>query len=203
MKIDYKREFADLYAPRGGPALLDVPPLMFLMVDGHGDPNTVPEYPAAIEALYAVAYAAKFLVKRSPAGIDFTVMPLEGLWWAADTAALAAADKSDWNWTAMIMQPEPVTSELAALARENAAAKKSLPALEHLRFASFEEGKAAQVMFRGPYADEEPAIAALHTYIAEQGLAAVGKHHEIYLNDPNRTAPEKLKTIIRQPVSEI
>lgn len=199
-KIDFKRELSELYAPAREPSLVSVPELAFLMVDGHGDPNTSAAYSAAVETLFSVAYAARFAVKRS-GGTDFAVMPLEGLWWAADMSRFKLEDKSDWSWTALIMQPEPVTAKIVELARQKAAAKKSLPALELLRFARFTEGLAAQVMYRGAYADEGPAIARLHEFIAEQGYAPAGKHHEIYLSDPGRTAPEKLKTVIRQPVA--
>jgi hypothetical protein len=200
-KIDFKRGLSELYSPGHEPSLVSVPELAFLMVDGRGDPNTAAEYRAAVEALYAVAYAAKFAVKRATDGIDFAVMPLEGLWWLDDMSTFTLADKSDWSWTAMIMQPEPVTAEVVELAVQKAAAKKSLPALELLRFERFHEGLVAQVMYRGPYAEEGPAIARLHEFIAERGYAPAGKHHEIYLSDPSRTAPEKLKTVIRQPVA--
>jgi hypothetical protein len=126
-----------------------------------------------------VSYAAKFAVKRAPAGIDFAVMPLEGLWWTSDMSTFTIADKSDWIWTAMIMQPEPVTGEIIETAKQRTAAKKSLPPVELLRFERFHEGRAAQVMYRGPYADEGPTIAVLHQFITDQ----------------------KLKTIIRQPVA--
>ncbi len=200
-KIDFKRELSELYAPGREPLLVNVPELAFLMVDGHGDPNTVAEYRAAVEALYAVTYVAKFIVKRAEGGIDFGVMPLEGLWWVEDMSRFTLEDKSDWSWIAMIMQPAPVTAEIVELALAKAAAKKSLPALGRLRFERFNEGLAAQVMHCGRYADEGPTIARLHEFIAAQGRTPAGKHHEIYLSDPNRTAPEKLKTVIRQPVA--
>jgi hypothetical protein len=199
-KIDFKRELRDLYLPGSEPSLVDVPEMAFVMIDGHGDPNSAASYREAIEALYAVAYAVKFAVRRSPSGIDFGVMPLEGLWWASDMQTFSA-DKSAWSWTAMIMQPEPVTADIVEEARRHAAAKKSLPGLELLRFARFAEGAAAQVMYVGPYSDEGPAIQALHEFIAEQGSVSVGKHHEIYLTDPGRAAPEQLRTVIRQPVA--
>lgn len=198
-KIDFRRELSELYAPAREPSLVTVPELAFLMVDGHGDPNAASGYREAVEALYAVAYAAKFAVKRS-GGIDFGVMPLEGLWWASDMSKFTSEDRSGWSWTAMIMQPPPVTTEIVELACRQAASKKSLPALELLRFELFNEGLAAQILHRGAYADEAPTIARLHQFIAEQGCALAGKHHEIYLNDPARTAPERLKTVIRQPV---
>jgi hypothetical protein len=200
-KIDFKRELRELYAPGRKPVLVDVPGMAFVMIDGHGDPNTADSYRQAIEALYSVSYTVKFAVKRGPAAIDFRVMPLEGLWWAEDPTVFSTGDKSEWNWTAMIMQPEPVTAELVAEARHQAAAKKSLPALDLMRYERFAEGTAAQVMYVGPYKDEGPTIAALHAFIAEQGGTLTGKHHEIYLGDPRRSAPEKLKTVIRQPLA--
>lgn len=199
-KIDFKRELHDLYLPGREPAMVDVAEMGFLMVDGHGDPNTAGSYREAIEALYSVAYTVKFTVKRSPSGMDFTVMPLESLWWSADPAEFAA-DKSAWDWTAMIMQPEPVGAEIVEEARLVAGAKKTLPALELLRYERFAEGPAAQVMYLGPYKDEGPTITALHEFIADGGYIPAGKHHEIYLGDPRRTAPEKLRTVIRQPVA--
>jgi len=200
-KIDFKRELKELYAPGREPALVEVPELAFLMIDGEGDPNTADEYREAVEALFAVSYAAKFVVKRSPRGIDFGVMPLEGLWWVADMSEFTIEDKSGWSWTAMIMQPEPVTTEVVVAARGGAAKKKPLPALERLRFERFGEGRAAQVMHLGPYSAEGPTIARLHEFIAERGLEREGKHHEIYLKDPTRSAPENLRTVIRQPVA--
>jgi hypothetical protein len=200
-KVDFKRELRELYAPRREPSLVEVPELAFLMVDGHGDPNTAAAYRDAIETLYAVAYTAKFTVRQAPNGVDFGVMPLEGLWWAPQMSKFTTEDKSAWSWTAMIMQPAPVTAEIVEAARDKVAAKKALPALELLRFEPWREGLAAQLMHLGPYADEGPTIKRLHAFIAEQGYEPTGKHHEIYLSDPNRSAPEKLRTVIRQPVA--
>lgn len=200
-KIDFKRELSTLYAPKAKPVLVDVPEMTFLMVEGHGDPNSAVEFREAVEALFTVSYTAKFIVKRSDAGVDFGVMPLEGLWWVEDMSRFMQAEKSEWDWTVMIMQPDPVTEEVIEAAREQAAAKKSLPALERVRLEQFAEGLSAQVLYRGPYKDEGPTIAALHDFIADLGYIKTGKHHEIYLGDPNRAAPEKLKTVIRQPVA--
>jgi hypothetical protein len=200
-KIDLKRELRDLYLPGRTPSLVDVPEMGFLMVDGEGDPNTATAYREAIEVLYAVAYTAKFAVKAMPGGLDFGVMPLEGLWWTDEATGFAAGDKSRWKWTAMIMQPDAVTPEIVEQARHAAAARRSLPGLDLLRHERFAEGAAAQVMYFGPYKDEGPAIRALHVFIAEQGYMPAGKHHEIYLGDPRRSAPEKLRTVIRQPVA--
>ena len=197
-KVDFKRELRELYAPTRTASLVQVPELSFLMVDGHGDPNTSAEYREAVSALFSVSYAARFALKRSGL-IDYGVMPLEGLWWVPDISEFSIEDKTAWDWTAMIMQPEEVTDAVLADAKQ-AAAQKGLPALERLRLERFAEGLSAQVLHVGPYSAEGPTIAGLHEFIAEQGYERAGKHHEIYLSDPGRAAPEKLKTIIRQPV---
>ena len=201
-KVDFKRELRELYSATKSATFVDVPELRFAMVDGHGDPNVAPEYVEAVQALYSVAYTARFALKRTPGGLDYGVMPLEGLWWAEDMAAFTTGDKSSWDWTMMIMQPAQVTPEVFADARATAARKKSLPAIERLRLEPLTEGRAAQVLHVGPYAAEGPLIQSLHAFIADHGCEPVGEHHEIYLNDPSRTAPEKLRTIIRQPVSQ-
>ena len=199
-KVDFKRELKDLYAAGRGPELVEVPELAFLMIDGHGDPNTAVEYVQAIEALYGVAYAAKFAIKRDPDGVDYGVMPLEGLWWASDMSTFTSDDKSSWEWTMMVMQPDLVTPQLFDEVRANAARKKSSDAIGRVRLERFDEGLAAQIMHVGPYAAEAPTIQRLHAFITEQGYERAGKHHEIYLSDPRRAAPEKLRTIVRQPV---
>ncbi|HZS88067.1 MAG TPA: GyrI-like domain-containing protein [Chloroflexota bacterium] len=198
-KIDVKKQLKHLYEPSQDVTVVDVPPMHFLMIDGHGDPNTSADYADAIAALYALSYAIKFLVKKSAAAIDYGVMPLEGLWWADDPAVFVAARKADWDWTMMIMQPDCVTSTTVAEARAQAA-HKDLPALPRLRFETYHEGLAAQIMHIGPYAAEGPTIERLHRFIAEHGYRLMGKHHEIYLSDPRRTAPERMRTVLRQPM---
>lgn len=199
-KIDLKRQLKPLYSPPAGAIVaLDVPPLTYLMVDGAGNPNTAAAYRQAVEALFSVAYGLKFMIKKSELAVDYGVMPLEGLWWVEDMAQFSVERKDDWQWTAMILQPEYVTPALFEAAREQAARKKDLPALPLMRLASFHEGRAAQVLHVGPYAAEAPTIARLHAYIEQQGGRRQGKHHEIYLSDPARSAPERLQTIIRQP----
>jgi hypothetical protein len=195
------RRIDRLYRATTTPQLVQVPPLPFLCVDGHGDPNTSPGYAAAVQALYSVSYAAKFTIKKS-GGPDFKVSALEGLWWAEDLRAFLTGDKSEWDWTMMIRQPDAVTADVLAPLADEVAAKKSMPVARELRLISFEEGAAAQVLHIGPYATEAPTIARLHEFIREQGFTFDGhrhKHHEIYLGDPRRSAPEKLRTIIRQP----
>jgi hypothetical protein len=182
---------------------VDVPPMNFLMLDGTGDPNTSEAYRQAIEALYGLSYTLKFASKKQ--GVDFTVMPLEGLWWMDDMGSAYgeldfAADKSRWQWTALIMQPDHITREMFDTAVAELRRKKNPPALDKVRFERFHEGLSAQIMHLGPYSAEKPNIDRLHAYIAEHSFEEAGKHHEIYLGDPRRTAPEKLRTVIRQPM---
>ncbi len=197
-KVDFKRELCGLYTARTVPGVVEVPELTFVMIDGHGDPNTSPEYAEAVSALYTVSYAAKFALKRAGV-IDYSVMPLEGLWWVPDMAAFSVEDKASWDWTMMIMQPDEVTGEVFAQAKAKAAGKE-LPALDRVRLERWGEGRAAQVLHRGPYSAEGPTVAALHAFITGQGSKLAGKHHEVYLSDPRRAAPERMKTILRQPM---
>jgi hypothetical protein len=200
-KLDLVRDLGDLYRPPADqPVLVDVPLMAFLMIDGVGDPNSSPEYAQAVEALYAVSYGTKFAVKRAPEPVDYKIPPLEGLWWSKDPAAFPNGRRDSWRWTMMIAQPPVVTSSLIDHAVSEAARKKDLPALGMLRFEPIDEGRCAQIMHVGPYSSEGPTIEKLHAFIAERGHARRGRHHEIYLGDPRRTAPERLKTIIRQPV---
>lgn len=199
-KIDLKKELKPLYTASAKEAsMVTVPPLKYLMFNGFGDPNTNPEFPAGIEALYTVSYTLKFMLKKEQ-GLDYVVPPLAGLWWML-MADFDPDRRDDWRWTLMIPQPEEVTKELLAEALAAAKKKKALPALEKLRLEIYDEGQAAQILHVGPYGDEAPTIERLHNFIKEKGFHFCGKHHEIYLSDPRRTAPEKLKTILRQPIS--
>jgi len=198
-KIDFKRDLKHLYQPSAKEVtLVEVPVMSFLMIDGAGDPNTAKTYQEAVEALFSVAYAIKFKVKKTLA-IDFGVMPLEGLWWADDMAAFSVADKSAWKWTMMIMQPEFVSGAMVRDTIVEVKKKKDLPALALLRFKPFAEGKSAQILHVGPFAAEGPTIAKVHAFIASLGRKLSGKHHEIYLSDIRKADPAKWKTIIRQP----
>lgn len=184
--------------------LVEVPPTNFLMADGQGDPNTSQDYKEAVEALYTLSYGLKFALKKA-LGVTSKVAPLEGLWWADDMAEFSAEHKSDWRWTMMIAQPEAVDAAWVARVREEVGRKKTLPASERVRLEAFHEGLAAQIMHVGPYAAEGPTIETLHAFIRDAGYTFDGrvqKHHEIYLGDPRRSAPEKLRTVLRQPVSE-
>jgi hypothetical protein len=202
--LDYKKELKHLYQPSAKKfQVVDVPPMNFLMIDGHGDPNTAQEYQDAVEALYGVAYKLKFISKKE-SGKDYVVPPLEGLWWAGDMETFTAQrDKSAWDWTMMIMQPEWITPAIVEEAVAQMEKAKGLPALSRLRLETYLEGLAVQIMHIGSYNDEGPTIASMHTFAAENGYALAGKHHEIYLSDPRRVAPEKLKTVLRQPVRPV
>ena len=199
-KIDYKKELKHLYKPSAKKAeIVEVPTMNFLMIDGEGDPNTAPAFAEAVEALYAVSYTLKFQVKKSSIGIDYGVMPLEALWWTEDMATFSEEDKDAWSWTVMIMQPELITAEMVEEAITQVRDKKNPAALPLVRFESFAEGTAAQILHIGPFSEEGSTIAKLHAFIEESGYRREGKHHEIYLSDIRRAAPEKWKTIIRQP----
>lgn len=198
-KIDYKSKFAKLYKARGAAVeTVDVPEFRFLMIDGAGSPDSQ-QFAEAVEALFPVAYTLKFMCKKGVQGIDYAVLPLEGLWWAEDMRDFTAANKERWQWTLMIMQPDLISAEMAGDAIEQVRRKKNPPALHGIRFDAFHEGPAAQVLHVGPFADEGPAIRRLHECIAGHGHALSGKHHEIYLSDFRRTATAKLRTILRQP----
>lgn len=200
IKRDLKKELKPLYQPGQSKVVtVEVPRFNFLMIDGKGDPNTASAYKEAVEALFSLSYTLKFAVKKGPAAIDYGVMPLEGLWWAEDMEKFAQTPKDEWLWTAMIMQPEMINEELIAEAKENLSKKKDLPGRERIRFEPFEEGRAAQILHIGPFSEEGPTIQKVHDYIQEMGFPLKGKHHEIYLSDIRRAAPEKWKTIIRQP----
>jgi hypothetical protein len=189
-----------LYHATTTPQLVDVPPLSFLWLEGHGDPNTSPAYASAVQALYAVSYAARFAVRKA-GGPDFRVSPLEGLWWAEDLGTFSTGDKSGWDWRMMIRQPDDVTRDLCVRLMDEVAVRKHLPSARTLQLTTFHEGPAAQVLYVGPYAGEGPTIVRLHDFIRAQGFTFDGcqhRHHEIYLGDPRRSAPDKLRTIIRQ-----
>lgn len=200
-KLDLKKQWKHLYQSKPGVvAAVEVPSLAYLMVDGEGDPNTSQSYQDAIEALFSLSYTLKFAVKKGPRAIDYGVLPLEGLWWADDPRVFQQAGKSKFKWTAMIAQPEFIDRRQVDAAMEVLRKKKSLAALGQVRFEKLVEGACAQVLHVGPFAAEGPVIQRMHEFIHAAGKQLRGKHHEIYLSDPRRTAPEKLKTILRQPM---
>jgi hypothetical protein len=199
--INLKKELQYLYHPSSKEVTeVDVPAMNFLMVDGEGDPNTSQAYAEAIEALFAVSYTVKFMVKKGELAIDYGVMPLEGLWWADDMTKFSPDDKSNWKWTAMIMQPSFITSDLIDFAFAEVKKKKNPTAISKVRFASWAEGKCSQIMHIGPFSEEGPTIEKLHRFIAASNRQRIGKHHEIYLSDIRKADPKNWKTIIRQPM---
>ena len=199
--MDLKKTLKDLYqASAKAPAVVEVPPLGYLMVDGEGDPNTAPAYAEAIEALYSVSYTAKFMVKKGPQAINYGVMPLESLWWSDDLSAFRSGAKDRWKWTAMILQPDFVSDGLIREAIDEVRKKKKLPGVDRLRLESLSEGRCAQILHVGPFAEEGPTIERLHAFITARSVLR-GKHHEIYLSDTRRAEPSKWKTIIRQPMT--
>jgi hypothetical protein len=202
--LDLRKQYKHLYQPSARKfSIIEVPSLPFLMIDGTGNPNTSQDYRDALEALYGLSYTLKFGVKLGKYGkkkVDYPVMALEGLWWMDDMREFSPDRKDEWKWTALIMQPDIITPELVELARADLIEKKHPAAASKIRHEAYHEGLSAQIMYYGPYADEGPTIQRLHDFIRESGHQLRGKHHEIYLGDPRRTAPERLKTVIRQPM---
>lgn len=200
-KIDLKKTLKDLYRVSAkAPVEVEVPTLRYLMVDGEGDPNTAPAYAEAVEALFSVAYTAKFMVKKGPEAIDYGVMPLEALWWADDPSVFRTGNRSRWKWTAMILQPDFVSDALIGQAIDEVRRKKNLPGVDRLRLDTLAEGRCAQILHVGPFSEEGPTIVRLHAFISVRS-ALRGRHHEIYLSDIRRTEPAKWKTILRQPMA--
>jgi len=199
-KIDYKMELKHFYKPSyKAVEIVDVPKMNYLMVDGKGNPNTAQEYKDAVEVLFGLSYAIKFIIKKGEIGIEYGVMPLEGLWWVDDMTQFDINKKDEWQWASLMMQPELVTKEIVEQAMEQVKLKKNPIALPKVRFESFTEGKAAQILHIGPFSEEGPNIERIHNFIEDNGYQLSGRHHEIYLSDIRRAAPEKWRTVIRQP----
>ncbi len=209
LKTDFKKQDKALYSGKVGRFdVVDVPAMKFLKIDGVGDPNTVPAYGRAVAALYGLSYGLKFYGK--PRGVDHVVPPLEGLWWADDMGSFTSRDKDSWKWLMMIRQPDWVGEEDLAAVQESVIAKtakkKDAPTdeetLRAVRLGRFHEGLAVQVLHVGSYDAEGPVLEEMHKrFIPDNGYEMRGLHHEIYLGDPRKVAPDKLKTILRQPVS--
>ncbi len=199
-KINFRKALKAFYGTTARDfEIVTVPRMQFLMVDGRGDPNTSAEYAAGLGWLYPLSYALKFASKAG--GRDYTVPPLEALWWAEDMGAFVAGSKDEWLWTQMIMVPEWLSAPQFADALERTRTKLGAEPPASLRLEPFEEGLSVQVLHIGPYDAEAPTIARLHQeFLPANGLVENGHHHEIYLSDPRKTAPDKLRTILRQPV---
>lgn len=202
-KLDFRKtEPAFFCAPAGTFAEVDLPPRRYLMIDGQGDPNTVPAYKQALEALFTTAYALKFASKKQ-LNTDYVVPPPESLWWAEGDGSIMRVPKDAWQWTTMIMVPDFIPEEMVPPAQVQASAKKKLPALEKLHLSTLSENHAVQTLFIGSYLDGGPVLQEMHTvYMPAHKLRCAGRHHEIYLSDPRRTAPEKCRTLLRQPVMQ-
>jgi hypothetical protein len=203
-RLDFRRELSHLYGPKNKNwEFIDVPAMNFLMVDGQGDPNIAKDYGDAVAALYAVAFAIKFMSRRR-LGRDYAVPPLEGLWTASDPAVFENAQKAAYQWTMMIMQPDWITEIVVSQAVAATAAKKELAALSKVRFERYDEGRSLQLLHVGSYDDEAPKLKYLHAeFMPLHKLTFNGRHHEIYLSDPRKTASSKLKTVLRQPVKQL
>ena len=200
-KIDFKKELQDIYqAPAAKVKIVTVPGLNYLMADGYGDPNNSKQFQDIVEALFVLSYTIKFMFKKDVQEIDYGVMPLEGLWWNDDISNFSMENKGAWKWTLMIMQPEFVTASIVNMAKEQAFKKKNISILNDVRFETMNEGLCAQILHIGPYNTEPSTIVRLHGFIKGNNYDFNGKHREIYLNDMRRTSPEKLRTIIRQPI---
>lgn len=202
-KTDFKRTLDVYRARRGEFRILDVPDTRYLMADGHGDPNTSPSFADAVSALYPVAYKLKFASKRD-LGRDYVVPPLEGLWWAEDmTAFTTARDKARWDWTLLLMIPDWIDGAMVTAAVAQAGAGRQRPArLDDVRLGTLSEGRCVQTLHVGSFDDEAGVLAQLHdAFIPGQGLRLAGTHHEIYLSDFRKVAPDKQRTILRQPVA--
>lgn len=200
---DVKKDRRDLYTATRSFAPVDVPAMNFLMADGAGSPNTSPFYRDVVQALYATAYAVRALAVGE-LGQKHTVGPLEGLWWSEDLGAFAARDEDAWQWRLMIVQPDWITRELFAAGLARAVEKKAPAAAGRVRFEAFHEGPSVQILHIGPYDQEGPTLARLHDeHLPGEHLRPRGTHHEIYLSDPRRTDPARLRTILRQPVEPV
>ena len=200
LQLDLKKQYKPLFNPPAtGPVFVEVPELQYLMLDGTGDPNNSVEYQPKVETLFSLAYTLKFMLKKAGT-VDYGVTSLEGLWWVDDYNNFSLTDRRNWLWTLLILQPEQVNPGLVAEAAAEVERKKGLALARKVRLAKLNEGLVAQVMHLGPYSAEGPTVKGLHDFITQNGYELTGKHHEIYLSDPRRVAPEKMKTVIRQPV---
>ena len=208
-KLDYKKQYKDLYVPPPKPALICVPKMSFIGVDGRGAPLGE-EYQAALKALYSLSFTikmSKMAGENIPGYFEYVVPPLEGLWHSEGRAPDFGEGKEHWRWTSMIRQPEFVTPGIFEWALEKCAKKNPEADFSKARLFDFEEGLCVQILHVGSYDDEGRSISQITAFIAENGLedlvSETNRHHEIYLSDPRKTAPEKLKTVIRHPARRL
>jgi hypothetical protein len=203
-KLDFKKEYKSLFTPSAKePEIVEVPAFKYIMIDGRGDPNTSKDFQDKIQVLYGLSYTIKFMLKLDKTDpFDFTVPPLSGLWCADDITAFAEGRKHEWKWTLMILMPDRVTREVFEEGKKKLEEKKNPTFLELANFEIYEEGLSAQITHMGPYAEEGPTIAKLHDFFHGKGYTFNGRHHEIYLSDPRKCKPEKMRTILRQPIKK-
>jgi hypothetical protein len=200
-KVDFKKTLKAAYSGKADqPEIVEIPPLQYLMIDGAGDPNAEP-YRQAVEALYSIAYPLKIGLKKAEV-LDYTVMPLEGLWWMTDMTMdyRDTSQRDHWRWTSMIMQPDAVTQALFEDVRAAAQKKKPDSLAGQVRLETYAPGLSAKILHIGAFADEPPTIDRLHGFIHDSGYTISGKHQEIYFSDPRKSAPEKMRTLIRYPI---
>lgn len=201
-KVDLKNKYKEFYSEhKGNISIVEVPEFKYLMYTGDGGPCS-DAYQQTLEAIFALSYHIKFAVRESRE-VDYGVMPLESQWWMDDMSQFSRERMNEWKWSAMIMQPNFITKEIVEASRLAVSEKKDLALLPKIELVDYCDGQSAQIMHIGPYADEAPTIEKLHAYIKDNGYDFTGKHREIYLNDPRKTAPENLKTLIRQPVVKL
>ena len=199
--IDLTRQWSQLYNPPANSVVfVDVPRFHYLMLDGEVDPNDAPEFLYAMDTLFSLSITLKFLIRRSSRRIDYHVTPIEALWEEGQFGPLRAEPRTPWRWTVMMAQPGFVLAEDVMDAIEELRRKKKYEGVDRIRFADYSEGRSAQLLTAGACGQRNPEIVRLHRAIAESGWLASGRHHEIYLNDPRRTAPARLRIILRQPV---
>jgi hypothetical protein len=200
-KIDFKKEWKEFYNPSYKfPSLITIPKRNYIMVDGNGNPNTSGRFQECVEALFSVSYNLKFMVKKGGLGIDYGVMPLEGLWWCDDMKDFSVDNKDIWKWTMMIVQPDIITKPMVEEAIQIVKKKKDIKIIDELSFNHFSEGESVQMMHIGPFSTEKVTLDKMEVLVQSENLIKFGKHHEIYLNDFRKISPEKMKTILRQPV---
>ena len=197
--VDFKKKYKKLYSPAKKPVIVEVPAFNYLKMDGEGNPNNSSHFQETVRLLYVFSYSLRFMVKKS-SDLAYTVMPLEGLWWADDMNVFTGRNKDQWNWSLMILQPEFITVEMVEAARDQVLHKKELEQVHQVRFEEYAAGTCVTMLHIGPYDTEGPNIAKMHRYAKDQGYALDGLHQEIYLSDVRKTAPEKLKTVLRQPI---
>ena len=204
-KLDYKKEFPDLYKPSlKEPTIIKIPKMMFFMIDGTGDPNTSEEYKEIVQLLYNISYALKMkVIKKETPSKDYVVPPLEGLWYMPKMEEWSMDEKDKWEWTMMIRIPDFVKDSQIKKAMKILKETKNPSSFSKLRYEQYNEGICVQIMYLGPYDEEPPTIKKMHQFAEKNGYNLNGHHHEIYLSDPRRVEPERLKTILRQPIIKI